>query len=141
MRQKVYITRLIGDTAMVSGERQSACGSCAGKTSCSTLGSWQSKSVEMCVDNPLDAQVGDCVDIEVDDHLVLQASFRLYGLPMIAFLMAGFLGWWLASMFSLAIDVTTSIAAIAGVVICYYWIWREDGKQDHTVAMVVMIYD
>jgi len=141
VRQQVYVTRLIGNTAMVTGERQSSCGSCAGKTSCSTLGSWQSKAVEMRVDNPLAAKVGDCVAIEVDDHLVLQASFRLYGLPMIAFIIAGFLGWWLATMLGFSIDVTTSIAAIAGVVLCYYWIWQQDGKQDHTVATVVMIYD
>ncbi|MDQ6975724.1 MAG: SoxR reducing system RseC family protein [Mariprofundaceae bacterium] len=140
MRQQVYITRLIGDTAMVTGDRQSSCGSCAGKKSCSTLGSWQSKPVEMRVDNPLAAQVGDSVDIEVDDHLVLKASFRLYALPMIAFLIAGFFGWGLANLFAWGIDVTTSIAAIAGVIACYYWIWRQDGKQDHTVAKVVAIH-
>jgi len=140
VRQQVYVTELIADDAIVSGERQSACGSCAGKSSCSTLGSWQSRSVTMRVNNSLHAQVGDCVDIEVPDHLILKASLRLYGVPMIAFLLAGLCGWQFASALNLDhIDVYAALAAVLGVVFAYGWIWRADHKQQHCVAKIVAI--
>ncbi|MDQ6979648.1 MAG: SoxR reducing system RseC family protein [Mariprofundaceae bacterium] len=134
------MTELIAEDAIVSGERQSSCSSCAGKTSCSTLGSWQSRPVTMRVDNRLQAQVGDCVDIEVADHLILQASFRLYGLPMIAFLLAGFSAWQFSSVLNLAhIDLYAALAALLGVVLTYRWIWRQDHQQQACVAKIVAI--
>jgi len=141
MRQLVYVTELIAGDAIVSGERQSSCSSCAGKSSCSTLGSWQSRPVTMRVNNTLHAQVGDCVDIEVADHLILKASFRLYGMPMISFLLSGLCGWQLANVLNLApIDLYAALAALLGVVLTYGWIWHADHQQQACVAKIVSIH-
>jgi len=38
MEQQVTVIDVQGDEAIVHGHRASACGDCAGKTSCSTMG-------------------------------------------------------------------------------------------------------
>jgi len=90
MEQAVIVMELSGDEALVRGRRATACGSCAGKSSCGTLGSWVERFAEMRVLNPLGAKVGDEVTIEVPDGEFLRAALRLYGAPMLGFFAAGF---------------------------------------------------
>jgi sigma-E factor negative regulatory protein RseC len=125
MQQTVVVESLEGEQAWVLGVRESSCSSCAGKTSCATLGSWNAKPVRMRVHNAMGAAVGDEVVVEVPDRFVLLATWRLYGQPMVAFLLVGLacraaatgLGWH-------DVDAPAAVAGILAVA-AYYLLGRR----------------
>jgi len=142
MRQTVFVTEIHGDEAIVMGERASSCNSCAGKASCKTLGSWkegseQGRVLTLRVKNDCGACVDDEVVIEVADGLLLKTAFRLYGMPMVVFIVVGSM----VGMVMQGKDVSGVAAALSGIlgVIAYYaWIWKQ-GAPDGFVARIVEI--
>ncbi|MDQ6994457.1 MAG: SoxR reducing system RseC family protein, partial [Mariprofundaceae bacterium] len=117
-------------------ERASSCGSCAGKASCSTLGSWKEGSghgriLSLRIQNTLNARVDDEVVIEVADGLLLKTAFRLYAMPMILFMMVGGLAW-----FQTQSDVMASITGIFTVILYYGWIWKQGTPEGFDVTML-----
>jgi sigma-E factor negative regulatory protein RseC len=134
MQQTVVVQSVEGDEAWVLGVRESSCSSCAGKASCATLGSWNTKPVRMRVRNSLGAVVGDEVLVEVPDRFVLQATWRLYGRPMVAFLLAGMLCRQLGLAAGIhAVDALAACGGIAAVVVYFLagrqrWL-RPDGGE------------
>jgi len=131
MRQTAMITEIDGHEAIVVSERASSCGSCAGKASCKTLGSWkegsdQGRVLSLRVNNDLGARVGDSVVIEVADDLLLKTAFRLYGVPMIIFIGLGSMVWQGLTVWgSDAADVAAALSGIVGVFAYYAWIWKQ----------------
>lgn len=125
MQQNVVVQSIDGDEAWVLGVRESSCSSCAGKASCATLGSWNTKPVRMRVRNPLGAAVGDEVVVEVPDRFVLQATWRLYGRPMVIFLLVGLLCRQLA--LAAGIHAADALAACGGIasMVAYYLLGRS----------------
>jgi sigma-E factor negative regulatory protein RseC len=125
MQQTVVVQSVEGDEAWVLGVRESSCSSCAGKASCATLGSWNTKPVRMRVRNTLGATVGDEVVVEVPDRFVLQATWRLYGRPMVAFLLVGLLCRQLGLAAGIhAVDAVAACGGIAAVA-AYYLLGRR----------------
>lgn len=109
-----------GQQATVRGRRATACGSCAGKASCSTMGSWKERLIELHVKNSLNAKVGDEVLLEVPDGLLMKVAFRLYMLPMLLFVVTGFSVSWLAdAMHWLQPELIAAVAALLSVPISY----------------------
>lgn len=91
MQQAAIVIDIQEDQAVLRTTRRSACGGCPGNASCSALGAWAQRTVEVRVPNTCDAQIGDEVVLEVPDGWFLAACLRLYGLPMLAFLATGLL--------------------------------------------------
>ena len=89
MERTLEIIAVSDTQAVVRGERRSACGGCAGEKACATLGSWSSAPVELTVDNPLHAEVGDRVVVALPDGAIGRTAFRLYALPLLLFVLAG----------------------------------------------------
>ncbi|PIP02343.1 MAG: positive regulator for alginate biosynthesis MucC [Zetaproteobacteria bacterium CG12_big_fil_rev_8_21_14_0_65_54_13] len=120
MEQQVSVVAIEGDMVLVQGKRATACGKCAGQSSCSTMGSWVERVAELRVKNTLQARVGDQVLLDVPDALLLKVSFQLYALPMLAFVFVGALtralavemAWWQP-------DAMAALAGIAAVLACY----------------------
>ena len=143
MEQQVTVIALQGDHAMVQGHRASACGDCAGKTSCSTMGSWVERFIELRVKNTVHAQVGDEVLLEVPDSAVMKIAFRLYAIPMLAFVLAGFgvrslalaMGW-------PAAEAIAALAGFAAVIIYYvcYKVYLADHPSGLDVQMMRVLY-
>jgi len=144
MRQTAFVAEIHGNQAVVVSERASSCGSCAGKASCSTLGSWREGSgkgriLSLRVENMAGAKLDDEVVIEVADDLVMKTAFRLYAMPMVAFVIVGGLVWQaLALLASDAADVGASIAGILAVMTYYAWIWNQ-GAPDGFVAKIIEV--
>ena len=136
MKQYAVVTALIDDDAIVSGERQSACGGCAGKSACGTLGSWNKRPVSMRVHNLAGARIGDKVEIEVDDQLMLKASFRLYILPLLAFFVFAGIGWLLFQQETLAI-----VSGAGGIALCYAWIRHQDRHLPPAMARITAVVE
>ena len=126
MEQQVSVIAVEGRDAIVSGRRASACGDCAGKASCSTMGSWVERTIELRLSNTIAAQVGDQVLLEVPDSAVLRIAFRLYAMPMLAFVLAGlaarslalYLGW-------PAVELVAALSGFVAVLSYYLWYRRS----------------
>ena len=142
MRQTAYVIETDGDEATVESERASSCGSCAGKASCNTLGSWnqkerQSSAMRLRVDNTLGAKAGDEVVIEVADGLVLKTAFRLYAMPMLIFIIIGGLVWQgFALQGSDKVDLAASLSGILAVLTYYGWIWKRGAPEGFDAKVV-----
>jgi len=120
MQQIGIVQQVEGDKAWVTGDRASTCGSCAGKSSCATLGGWNQHTLELQVRNELGAKSGDEVVIEVPDHLVLKSAYKLYGLPMFFFFIAGITAYHLSDILALSKpDLWAAVSGIIAVVIYY----------------------
>jgi len=136
MRQTTYVAELHGNQALLVSERASSCGGCAGKASCSTLGSWkegsgQGRILSLRVQNTLAARIGDEVVIEVADGLILKTAFRLYAMPMILFIFLGGIVW-----FQSQSDLFASLAGISAVIAYYVWIWQQGAPEGFDAKMV-----
>jgi sigma-E factor negative regulatory protein RseC len=140
MRQTVFVTETHGHEATVVGERASSCNSCAGKASCKTLGSWKEGSGEgrvlkLRVQNDILAEIGDEVVIEVADDLLLKTAFRLYGVPMLVFIVVGAVVGFVLQGRDIA-DVTAALSGILGVVAYYAWIWKQGAPEGFDAQIV-----
>jgi len=143
MQQLAVVTQSDGDIAVVKAQRASSCGSCAGKSACSTLGSWKERPMELHVLNAVGAAVGDEVVVEVPDHLILKSAFHLYGLPMFLFFAVGSTAYLLSPMLGFADrDLWAALSGIASVVVYYIAVGRgtESGREKvHLNACIVRI--
>lgn len=139
MQQTVMVVQVSGDEALVRGRRATACGSCAGKASCGTLGSWVERFAEMRVANPLGAKSGDEVTIEVPDGEFLRAALRLYGMPMLGFFVAGFASRAVAMAAGLAgAEFYAAFGALGGMLAVFLWL-RTGEKERASAARIVHI--
>jgi len=140
MEQVVTVVEVTNHDALVRGRRASACGQCAGKSACGTLGSWVERFAEMRVSNPLGARVGDEVVVNVPDGLLLRASVRLYGIPMLGFFIMGFLVRYIAFRFEVASpEVWAAGGALAGMIAAFAWLRRASDTQTAGGASIVRI--
>jgi len=140
MEQEVSVVEVKGSTARVRGVRASACGHCAGQSACGTMGSWVERHAEMEVDNALGAKVGDRVIVSVPDGQLLKATFKLYGMPMLVFMLVGLVVRQLAVSMSLAApDLWAAVAGLASIGACYAWIMRHGGRHEVPAGRIVRI--
>ena len=140
MEQDVIVVDVMNSDALVSGRRASACGQCAGKSACGTLGSWTERFSEMRVANPVGAKVGDEVVVRVPDGVLLHVAMRLYGVPMLGFFMMGFLVRYLAFRFdAVSPELWAAGGALAGMIAAFVWLRRTSDTQTSSGASIVRI--
>ena len=88
----IQIGRVLSVNKGMEVTRKGACGSgCATCTSTAC----ESKSEFISVSNDLNAEAGDTVELYVNDHFVLQSIYKVYGIPLAAFLALIFIGQFL----------------------------------------------
>jgi len=118
------------DDVVVRSQRESSCGSCAGKASCGTLGSWSShgkdkNDYDIRLPNTLQAKEGDMVVVEVPDRLILTASIIFYGYPVLAFLVAGGLSFSFAEGLGLSGDMFSAMGGLLGAGLTWVWLLKR----------------
>ncbi|MDX8391740.1 MAG: SoxR reducing system RseC family protein [Mariprofundaceae bacterium] len=139
MEQTVFVVAVESNEALVRGRRATACGNCAGKSSCGTLGSWVERFAEMRVANSLAAKVGDEVIVEVSDGEFLRAALRLYGAPMLGFFTAGFSVRAMAMASDAnAPELWAAIGALIGMSGVFVWL-RHGCQHEKSGARIVQI--
>jgi sigma-E factor negative regulatory protein RseC len=136
MDQILTVIRLEGDQAVLHGERASSCGSCAGKSSCSTLGSWKQRTIELRVPNEIGAAVGDEVVVRMPDGLLLKIAWRLYGMPMAVFFFAGlFLYQFATAQGAANPDLWAVLGGLAAMGATYFSIWRRSRRDSQPLDL------
>ncbi len=142
MEQLVTVIAIERDEAVVSGRRANSCSDCAGKASCSTLGSWKDRFVEMRVKNSIHARVGDEVLLELPDAVLMRVAFRLYGLPMLVFVFSGLTVRSLALYAAWPLpEVWAAVAGVLGILATYGWILynSENSTSESLNARMVRV--
>lgn len=137
MRKQGVVIALAQGSAVIRAERESSCGSCAGKSACGTLGAWGKGAVaeepqektknqyDICLPNILLAKVGDVVTVEVPDQLILQVSAMFYGLPVLAFLVCGGLGFFAAETLGFSGDLASALFGLGGAGLIWLWMMNH----------------
>jgi len=140
MEQTAIVVDVMNTDALVRGRRASACGQCAGKSACGTLGSWVERIAEVRVSNSLGARVGDEVIVSVPDGMLLHAAMRLYGAPMLGFFTMGFLVRYLAFYFEVASpELWAAGGALTGMIVVFMWLRQASNTQIASGASIVRI--
>jgi len=140
MEQAVTVVGVVNHDALVRGRRVSACGQCAGKSACGTLGSWVERFSEMRVANSLGAKVGDEVIVRVPDGVLLRAAIHLYGIPMLGFFSMGFLVRYIAFGFEVTSpELWAAGGALAGMIAVFVWLRRTADTQTTSGVSIVRI--
>ncbi|MDX8409683.1 MAG: SoxR reducing system RseC family protein [Mariprofundales bacterium] len=134
MRSQLEVIAIEGDDAVLQGVKKSACGSCAGRASCSTMGSWMTRTLQLRAVNSLRAKVGELVEVEVPDRHLLIASALLYGLPLLAFFIGGLLLRALFVALGGFADGGFLLGAVAGLAAA--WLLARQVQPAHVVTMV-----
>ncbi|MDX8414338.1 MAG: SoxR reducing system RseC family protein [Mariprofundales bacterium] len=136
MRSQLEVLAVDGNIALLQGVKKSACGSCAGRASCGTMGSWVTRALQLRMANPLGAKVGDVVEVEVPDRHLMIAALLLYGLPLLAFFAGGITLRWLALLATLSPDFGFLLGGGIGVALAW-WLARQ--AQPAQMATMVRI--
>lgn len=129
MNQQGYVIDIIDKkTAKLKMQRHSACSHC-GK--CKTLSS-ETKDILVEVDNTIGANIGDYVEVNMDNINILKATALAYIVPL-AFLMLGTIGSYFVLENSIELQ-NTSVEVISGIIgilimlISYAILKRNDNK-------------
>lgn len=89
--------------------------------------------------------VGDAVVLEIPDSLMLRVAFRLYGIPMLLFVVCGLLGYQASVTFDFTpVELWSGLAALSGVVVSYLHQWRRSragSDAEFEVQMLRVCHD
>jgi sigma-E factor negative regulatory protein RseC len=107
---------LPGGRVRVSVPRSEACHSCAARGACKTLGG-QTRDVELTVENPIGAEIGDLVRLSLPESAVVQASAVLYLLPALGLIGGAAAGWAAADSFGWPADPAAVLGCLAGLLL------------------------
>jgi sigma-E factor negative regulatory protein RseC len=120
IEQEARVVALSGDDALVSIQRQSACGGCAAKSGCGTsvvASLFPQRQQTLRLRNSQRAEVGDRILVGLPEAALQRASLLLYGVPLVMLLAGAVTGQMLGGTEPLAIlgglsGVTLGLLAI-----------------------------
>lgn len=130
MAQQIGLIRKIQDDgfALVVTDRQGACGGCHGSSggcrSCLTGAKLESRVI-----NPINAQEGDLVKINLDSWELFKGALILYVLPMACLLIAALTGAWVAKQVSWNETAGSVIGALVGLTLGIGAVMRMDRSR------------
>ena len=126
MIQIGHILSVKNGFAYMEVSRKGACGSACAvceSTAC------ESKSEFISVPNELNAEEGDSVELFVNDNFVLHSIYKLYGIPLIAFLLAIGLGQFILPDPMERRDLYIFIFGALSLVVSYFILRTVDKKH------------
>ncbi|WEJ63517.1 SoxR reducing system RseC family protein [Thiomicrorhabdus lithotrophica] len=141
LREQGVVVAIDGDEVLVETKRSTGCSGCSSESGCGTSALAQlftgTKKAPIRVKKSLECQVGDSVELTLDESRLLQHSFMAYGLPLIGLFI-------LAISFSkVALNVLlwtpgqADLAAILGGIVGLYLGWWLTRKLYQPVMPVL----
>lgn len=126
LREKAKVVAERNDEAKVEIIRTSACDHCRG----CKIGT-DKKVLQIWVKNPINAKVGQTVEVELQTNMLLSAIFIAYVIPLIAFIIGISLGYKIGEYNTLkSREIFSFICGIIGIGISYLWIHFFSKKPD-----------
>lgn len=115
----------------VETQRRSTCGSCAVNKGCGTavlskvLGRYRTRIKAL---NSLSVSIGDEVVIGIRENALLLGSLAVYMIPLVAMLLAGFLGEILGDNAGIEADWPGVMAGLTGLFLGFIWLRKFSKK-------------
>lgn len=135
MREIGEVIGIENDFAKIQIKRSEAC------EKCGACDMGQSKMMETMAKNAVSAKIGDQVELEAESVNILKASFILYGIPLIVFMVGTFLGYFIANFMGLYAwnNLIGFIAGVIFMLISYASIKRNESKfnQDDSYQLSI----
>lgn len=136
MRQCGVVMSIEKNKAKVVLQKHSACGDCKGCR-------WgeQDMSMEIEAINPINAKIGDRVEVDMEHQNVLFAAFIAYVIPMFALIAGVFLGNSILGKIGLAEyqEVGSAITGLVATAITYLIIRTKEGSFKSNKKLIPVI--
>lgn len=118
IEEQAVVIALDNGSVVLQYHRESACGACASKQSCSSAplvknADRQRSEIKLACN--LDVEVGDTVILGIEEKALIQCALFLYALPLITMIMSAAIGGYYASTFSIGSETASIIFGIAGL--------------------------
>ena len=120
------VIKLGGSTAWVKTTRSSACKACASRASCQAND--QGKAMEVEVNNPLGAKIGDRIVLYFETSSLLKAAFLLYVFPVLCMLAGAALGHWLSPAYGVNASLGSAAAGFGCLALSFILVKRRGDK-------------
>lgn len=117
------VTKQEAGRVWVQTEAKTSCNSCQVNTSCGTgiiSKAFSERSFVTPMSNTLNAEVGDQVEVGIQENLVVRASFWVYLLPLLLMIIFAFVG---SGMFEQSKELVQIVSAVLGLIVGF-WIAR-----------------
>ena len=122
-----------GELAEVESQRRSACGACSVNGTCGTSlldRFFGRKQLILTVRNPIKAEPGDAVVVGVPESALLEASFAAYVVPLLAMIVGGMGGAYLAVLLIPEFQQGLSVLGGGlGIVLGLWWLARFSTRR------------
>ncbi|MDD3394033.1 MAG: hypothetical protein EOM28_00720 [Clostridia bacterium] len=123
---KGLVTNESGNLLKVHIVRQEACGQCR-----ACLSGFAEQDMDIDAKNLCDAEVGDWVELELQDNAFMKAVLISYGIPLIGFFIGLFFGYYVVSpLVPLPESLVSFGLGFIGVLMCYAWIKSQNPKWE-----------
>ena len=123
---KGLVTDANGSFVTVHIIRKEACGECR-----ACLSGMTEKDMDIHAKNLCEAEVGDWVELELQDNAFFHAVLIMYGIPLLGFLAGVLLGnFVLASILPIRSELTAFLTGCIGVGVCYLWIHSQNHRWE-----------
>lgn len=120
------VKEMKGDLLTVRIVRREACGECR-----ACLSGMMENDMDIEAKNLCDAEVGDWVELELQENAFMNAVLILYGIPLIGFFAGILLGYFVVGP---VLHLPESLAAVAfgllGIFLCYLWIRSQNPRWE-----------
>ncbi|WMI81752.1 SoxR reducing system RseC family protein [Anaerotignum sp. MB30-C6] len=123
---KGLVTEEIGSMVKVHIIRQEACGHCK-----ACLSGYMEKDMDIDAQNLCDAEVGDWVELELQENAFMNAVLISYGIPLVGFFVGLFFGYFVVSpLVPLPDSLVSFLMGFAGILACYAWIRSQNARWE-----------
>ena len=123
---KGLVTEVKNDLAIVKIQRKEACGECRACFSGMTKTDMDIEAKNLC-----DAEVGDWVELELQDNAFFHAVIIMYGLPFLGMMAGLLLGYYGVGMLLPISPVLSSVVlAAAGILLAFAWIKSQNPRWE-----------
>ncbi len=117
-KEEGIIIKVSPEGALVRVKKTDACCSCPSNRLCH-VGSIGERDV--LAKNPIGAEEGQRVEIEVEDGLLLKASCIIYLFPVIGLLIGGLIGRWIVNI--MEINIAQDTGSVIGGLTCMIFVF------------------
>lgn len=124
---KGLVTETKGNLAIVHIRRREACGECR-----ACLSGMTEKDMDIEAKNLCDAEVGDWVELELQENAFFNAVMVMYGLPLVGFIAGVLLGYFAVPMVLPMISPALSgiVVGALGIFVAYLWIRSQNHRWE-----------
>ena len=123
IEEQATVKEIDKNSVIVQTTKQSSCGGCQQKDSCSTSvldKYFGNKQINMKLSTDLNLSVGDTVTVGLDEAIFLRLTLLIYLLPLCVLILFAVLGQQLSDHYLIGGEALTISFGLVGFIACFY---------------------